>query len=174
MTIILAGPRVQLVPLAPDHVRGLERIRALPEVGRWWGEAEPGWPLGDDPSSVRFAVLVRGGGDAVRGLVQYAEEEDPMYRHAGIDVFLDPAVHGRGLGREVVAVVAAHLVDDRGHHRVVIDPAVDNVRAIACYAAVGFRPVGVMRRYERRADGTFHDGLLMDLLADELVRPAPG
>jgi len=33
---------------------------------------------------------------------------------------------------------------------------------------VGFRPVGVMRRYERGADGTFHDGLLMDLLAEEL------
>jgi hypothetical protein len=26
-----------------------------------------------------------------------------------------------------------------------------------------------MRRYERGADGTWHDGLLMDLLADELV-----
>jgi hypothetical protein len=26
-----------------------------------------------------------------------------------------------------------------------------------------------MRRYERGADATFHDGLLMDLLADELA-----
>ena len=32
-----------------------------------------------------------------------------------------------------------------------------------------FRPVGVMRRYERDADGSgWHDGLLMDLLAEEL------
>lgn len=36
-------------------------------------------------------------------------------------------------------------------------------------ATVGFRPVGVMRRYERGADGDWHDGLLMDLLADELI-----
>ena len=42
--------------------------------------------------------------------------------------------------------------------------------AIRCYAKVGFRPVGVLRRYERGLDGTWHDGLLMDLLADELVR----
>jgi mannose-6-phosphate isomerase-like protein (cupin superfamily) len=52
----------------------------------------------------------------------------------------------------------------------VIDPALDNGRAISCYRKVGFRPVGVMRRYERGPDGTFHDGLLMELLAD---RPAP-
>jgi aminoglycoside 6'-N-acetyltransferase len=26
----------------------------------------------------------------------------------------------------------------------------------------------VLRRYERGVDGTFHDGLLMDMLADEL------
>jgi aminoglycoside 6'-N-acetyltransferase len=27
----------------------------------------------------------------------------------------------------------------------------------------------VMRRYERGSDGTWHDGLLMDLLAEEFV-----
>jgi aminoglycoside 6'-N-acetyltransferase len=27
----------------------------------------------------------------------------------------------------------------------------------------------VMRNYERGLDGTWHDGLLMDLLADELI-----
>ncbi len=62
-----------------------------------------------------------------------------------------------------------HLVHDRGHHRLVIDPAADNEPAIRCYTAVGFRPVGVLRRYERNVDGAgWHDGLLMDLLAEEL------
>ena len=99
------------------------------------------------------------------------EETDPDYRSGSIDLFLDPAVHGRGVGREVVATMAAYLVDGRGNHRVTIDPAADNAAAIACYTAVGFRPVGVMRQYERGMDGTYHDGLLMDLLAGELVRP---
>src|SRR5215210_7030084 len=31
----------------------------------------------------------------------------------------------------------------------------------------GFLQVGVMRRYERGPDGEWHDGLLMDLLAEE-------
>jgi aminoglycoside 6'-N-acetyltransferase len=34
---------------------------------------------------------------------------------------------------------------------------------------VGFRPIGVMREYERGRDGTFHDGLLMDMLRGELT-----
>jgi aminoglycoside 6'-N-acetyltransferase len=64
--------------------------------------------------------------------------------------------------------MAAFLFDERGHHRITIDPAAANSRAIATYEKVGFRPVGVMRGYERGEDGTYHDGLLMDLLRDEL------
>ena len=169
----LEGPRVLLVPLGLPHVRALERIRTIRAVAQWWGEPPPGWPMSDDRRCVRYAVLLRGGGDAVWGMTQFSEQNDPVYRHAGIDVFLDPAIHGRGLGREAVSVLAAHLVDDRGHRRLVIDPAVDNVRAVVCYQAVGFRPVGVMRSYERRPDGMERDGLLMDLLAPELVRACP-
>ena len=106
---------------------------------------------------------------AIVGLIQYGEEETPAYRHASIDIFLDPAVHGQGIGRDAIWTLAHHLIHERGHHRIVIDPAVDNVAAVRCYASVGFRPVGVMRRYERDADGSgWHDGLLMDLLAEEL------
>ena len=49
-----------------------------------------------------------------------------MYRHAGIDIFLDPAIHGRGVGPDAVRALCVHLVDDVGHHRLVIDPAADN------------------------------------------------
>ena len=49
-----------------------------------------------------------------------------------------------------------------------IDPAAANTRAIRAYEKIGFRPVGVMRQYERAPDGTWRDGLLMDLLAGEL------
>ena len=51
-----------------------------------------------------------------------------------------------------------------------------NENAIRAYAKVGFRPVGVMRSYERNADGTWHDNLLMDLLgrrADVSAEMAP-
>jgi aminoglycoside 6'-N-acetyltransferase len=66
-------------------------------------------------------------------------------------------------------VLARYLIEERGHHRLTIDPAADNAAAIRAYEKVGFRPVGRMRSYERGPDGTWHDGLLMDLLADELI-----
>jgi len=75
---------------------------------------------------------------------------------------------GAGHGVDALRTLARHLIDERGHHRLTIDPSAANERAIRAYAKVGFRPVGTMRRYERGPDGTFHDGLLMDLLADEL------
>ena len=161
----LRGELVTLVPVTTDHVLELRRIGETAAVAERWGEFGPGWPF-DDPDVTCYSVLVDG---AVRGFVQYSEETDPEYRHAGIDIFVDPEVHGRGVGRDTVRTLARHLVDDRGHHRLVIDPAADNAAAIRCYEAVGFRRVGVMRNYERDRDGTgWHDGLLMDLLADEL------
>ncbi len=72
------------------------------------------------------------------------------------------------MGTTAVGLVARFLCDQRGHHRLTIDPAATNTRAIRCYEKVGFRPVGIMRRYERGPDGRFHDGLLMDLLRDDL------
>jgi aminoglycoside 6'-N-acetyltransferase len=112
-----------------------------------------------------FAIELDG---EVVGLIQYHEEDDEMYRHAGIDLFLSEQVHGRGLGTDAVRTMAQYLIRDRGHHRLVIDPAADNVAAIRAYEKAGFKPVGVMRRYERLPGGEWHDGLLMDLLADEL------
>jgi RimJ/RimL family protein N-acetyltransferase len=167
VTVTLRGDRVRLVTVAAEHVADLQRILQTPEVRlRWSDEAGDDWPF-DDPSVTPLAVLLEG---EVCGLVQYGEEEDPMYRHASIDIFLDPAVHGRGVGRDAVRTMARFLVRERGHHRPVIDPAADNEPAIRCYRAVGFRPVGIMRRYERDADGTgWHDGLLMDLLAEDLA-----
>ena len=87
----------------------------------------------------------------------------------GLDIMVGEAFQGRGIGRRALALSARLLFEERDHHRITIDPAAANERAIRCYAAVGFRPVGILRRYERAPDGTWEDGLLMDLLADELV-----
>jgi aminoglycoside 6'-N-acetyltransferase len=163
----LRADGARLVTVGEVHVPELRRILATPEVRRRWGDeaASPRWPF-DDRSATRLVILID---ECIRGMVQYSEENDPMYRHASIDIFLDPAVHGQGIGRSVVGEVARYLVRDRGHHRLVIDPAADNEAAIRCYGAVGFRTVGVMRRYERDVNGAgWHDALLMDLLAEEL------
>lgn len=105
---------------------------------------------------------------AVGGLIQFFEEVDPKYRHATIDIFLDPALHGRGIGTEALRRIVRQLIDERGHHRITIDPAAANTGAIRTYEKVGFRPVGTLRQAERDADGEgWHDALLMELLAGE-------
>jgi aminoglycoside 6'-N-acetyltransferase len=165
--VILRGPRLQLRPMRLDDVPRLASIAAEPEVARWWGEvpeSELRTMASGGAESEGFAIEV--GGEVV-GMIQLYEEPDPQYRHAGIDIFLSSAATGRGLGREAVQALASHLLEERGHHRLTIDPAAANDRAIRCYEAVGFRPVGVMRRYERGPDGSFHDGLLMELVRED-------
>ncbi|HTE61693.1 MAG TPA: GNAT family protein [Solirubrobacteraceae bacterium] len=153
-----------LRPLAETDVDELLRIHGTPEVRRWWDAPDDGFPLTDDPESTRLTIEVDG---TIAGMVQFSEELDQKYRHAGIDIFVDPAFHGRGIGTEAVRRVVRHLVDDRGHHRITIDPAADNAAAIRSYEKAGFRRVGVMRRYERDVEGGgWHDGLLMELVVE--------
>jgi hypothetical protein len=51
---------------------------------------------------------------------------------------------------------------DEGHHHFTIDPDVRRERAIRSYAAVAFKPVGVLRSYGRKPEAGWGDGLLMD------------
>jgi aminoglycoside 6'-N-acetyltransferase len=164
---VLEGAIVRLRPATKDDIGELARIRNTDEVrARWRGEdmeAELATDLDDDtihPYVIEFE------GRTV-GWIQWGEEDEPDYRHASLDIFVDPRVHGRGIGTDAVRTLSRHLFREEGHHRLVIDPAADNSAAIMCYGKVGFRPVGVMRQYERDADGTWHDNLLMDLLASE-------
>ncbi len=162
-----ARSKLTLRPLAKGDEAELLRIHRTPEVMRWWDEPDPDFPW-DEPQSTRLTIEVDG---AVAGLIQYWEELEPKYRHAGIDLFLDPALHGRGYGTEAVRRVVRLLIEERGHHRVTIDPAAENAAAIRAYEKVGFRRVGVMREHERDTGGEgWHDSLLMELLASELER----
>jgi aminoglycoside 6'-N-acetyltransferase len=157
----LRGERLQLRPALAEDAQAIADILAEPEVIRWW--------RAQDIESVRkdlgeaFAIVVDG---AVAGWLLYTEETEPDYRHVGLDIALSTQLQNRGYGREALRVAIRYFIG-RGHHRFTIDPATHNERAIRAYQGVGFKPVGVMRAYERGADGIWHDGLLMDLVVNE-------
>jgi aminoglycoside 6'-N-acetyltransferase len=165
----LRGRAVLLRRPTEADAEALAQILREPEVARYWA--------GFDLSRVRREIIeqdedavvftVEHAGEPI-GAIQYAENLDPQYRHLGVDLFLATRAHGRGLGGDAVRTLLAHAFGTLGHHRAVIDPAADNARAIRCYERLGFRRVGILRRYERGPDGGWHDGLLMDLLAEEL------
>ena len=158
----LVGERVVLRPVAAGDVDTLRAIRRTPEVMRWWQAIPDDWPFGPEDQETLLTVLVDG---KIAGVVQFLEEDEPDYRHAALDVFLAPDHHGRGLGTDAVATLVRHLVAERGHHRLTIDPATENEAAIRCYARVGFRPVGVMHAcWFDHTEGGWRDGLLMELV----------
>jgi aminoglycoside 6'-N-acetyltransferase len=160
----LRAERLTLRPLAGADVERVLAIIREPSVYEWWGDTDEEEIRND---GLAFVIEVDG---EVAGWLGAYEENDEQYKHAGVDISLDPAHQDKGLGPEAIRT-AIDWLRTRGHHRFVIDPAAHNHRAIAAYEKVGFKPVGRMRNYERGPDGTWHDGLLMDLLADELDPP---
>ena len=152
---------VTISPLAAGDAPALREIHLRPEVLAWWGQPAEGFPF-DEPESTRFAI--RADGDVV-GMIQFGEESEPEYRHAWIDLFIDPRRHGQGIGADAIGLVLRAL-EDRGHHRVTIDPALDNAASIRCYEKAGFVPVGVTRRSWRDPEGVWRDSLLMERVVD--------
>ena len=165
----LRGDLVVLRALQEADVSRIVELGSDPDVARWWRGLTHEHVLekarGEDEGMAVFAIVVDG---EVAGMIQHYEELDEEFGHASIDLFLGAPHHGRGLGTDAVRTLARHLIVDRGHHRLTIDPAAHNARAIRCYEKVGFKRVGIMREYWLDPEGVWRDGLLLDLLADEL------
>jgi len=164
----LRGDSVTLRPLGEADLPRVLEILQQPDVSAWW----PGYTMPrlradtlDAEDATPLAIELQG--DLV-GLIMYTEQTDPYYTSAGIDIALDTGRLGQGLGSDALRTLAHHLFETLGHHRLTIDPALANERAIAVYRKVGFQPVGVMREYELGTDGTWHDNLLLDMLPAEL------
>ena len=108
-------------------------------------------------------------------MIQYAEEPDPKYRHASVDLFVAPAHHRQGVATEAIGLVVEHLIGGCGHHRITIDPAAANTAAIGCYAKArlppgrAHAPGGAGRRRRgvarRAADGAGGGGLNASIAA---------
>jgi aminoglycoside 6'-N-acetyltransferase len=163
------GDIVVLKPLVFDDAARLREIRGEPTVHAWWGSMEDEFPF-DEPETTRFTIWVDG---QVAGMVQYGEEEEPEYRHAWIDIFVATEFHGRGVGTDAVRRMVRHLVDDRRHHRITIDPSLDNAAAVRAYEKAGFRRIGVMELAERSPEGRWRNALFMEQVFPEVAGLTP-
>jgi aminoglycoside 6'-N-acetyltransferase len=161
----LRGKQVVLRRATLEDAPVFQAMLATPEVSRWWTWRDIAADLAKDGKHHQYAITV---GPDVVGMISWYEESSHAVRYAGIDIFLDPAFHRRGYGTDALQTLVRWLVTSGGHHRLIIDPHVENTAAIACYTQVGFRPIGIMRQYIRVHEGPWEDALLMDLLASDL------
>lgn len=175
MSVVLRGARLVLRPVEEADLARLLVILREPAVAARWSEpdddADRRLLSGEDADEAEriTTFVIKTANENVIGWIAGWEKLDADYRHAGIDLFITTEHHGKGFGPEAIRLVCRWLLEARDHHRITIDPAADNARAIAAYEKVGFKRVGVMRRYERGADGTYHDGMLLDLLPEDLI-----
>src|SRR5262245_14336640 len=115
---VLQGRIVRLRPAEEGDIPDLVRIRQAPDVYAHWRGGEDLEAAVredfDEPDSTGYVIELAG---RVVGWIQWQAEEEPDYRHASMDIYVDPAVHGRGVGTDAVRTMARHLIDDHGHHR---------------------------------------------------------
>ena len=79
----------------------------------------------------------------------------------GLDLFIgEPDFWNRGIGTTTLQLIIRHLFDHRAAQRIVIDPRVDNPRAIRCYEKAGFRKIKILHEHELH-EGTHRDCWLM-------------
>jgi aminoglycoside 6'-N-acetyltransferase len=157
---------VTLRPIEEADLEPLAEIIREPSVAKWWGESDEPERLRDNlrMDGDAFAIEVDG---ELAGWLGFVEETEPEYRSVGIDISLSERFQGKGVGPDALRTLIRWFADERGHHRFTIDPNAANERAIKAYAAVGFKPVGITRCSELHG-GEWTDGLLMDLLIEEL------
>jgi len=174
VSVVLRDSRVVLRPVTENDLPRLLEILREPAVARRWTQLEDEQGLraflagADADTAERISTFVIVVGEQLVGWIAGWEKLEPDYRHAGVDLFVATAHQGAGLGPAAIRLLCRWLFEECRHHRIIIDPAADNLPAIAAYEKVGFKRVGVLRRYERGADGTYHDGLLLDLLPEDL------
>ncbi len=158
----LRGERVVLRAVTVADAPALLAILRNPGVAAWWRRAT--WDQVFEEGATVFAIVADG---EIAGSIQFYEETDPDYHYAALDIFVADAWQGRGVGGDAMRTLIRYLIDERGHHRLTVDPAAANARAIKVYERLGFRTVGTMHAYERGADGAWHDALLMELIVGE-------
>jgi ribosomal protein S18 acetylase RimI-like enzyme len=100
-----------------------------------------GWPGSDvkDVSATESArtILVEAAGSVVGTLRLTRDDEDS----GGIYGFaVDPALQGRGIGKDVLRRVC-HQLRDEGVRRIGLEVAVDNDNALGLYLSLGFTPM---------------------------------
>jgi RimJ/RimL family protein N-acetyltransferase len=178
-TVVLEGERIRLRPFRDDDLDAAWRMVQDPEGTRLTGtharftrgQIERWYRTRGQTTDRLDLAVARREDDAFVG-EGVLHEVDVDNRSCGLRISLAGAeVFGRGYGTEATRLLVGHAFEV-GFHRVGLEVFAFNERARRTYEKVGFVVEGV-RRDALRWDGSYHDAILMSVLAHEW-RPAAG
>lgn len=112
--------------------------------------------LGNSLAKDTGSLVLESADEAVCGFAVYQKVLDEATL---LNIAVDPAVQGHGLGSLLMRALLARLRDS-GTRRLLLEVRAGNRRAIALYRRFGFVDDGVRRNYYPGATGT-EDALLM-------------
>ena len=120
---------------------------------------------GEDPEGVLACIIEQDGREI--GYLQYYpavteayQLEDAAGTYAIVLFIGEPELWGTGVGSRALSALVAYLFSELGARRVVIDPHVDNPRAVRAYEKCGFRRLKVLPAHEMH-EGSRRDAWLM-------------
>ena len=107
---------------------------------------------------------------AGRAEYEYEGTEERIY---AMDQWIAPEYWNQGNGRRLISLALDTLIEERGAQVVLLDPHVDNPRAIRCYERCGFRAIKKLPSHEWH-EGRYVDCLLMAYRPDCFKREIQG
>ena len=161
---LLVGERMTLRPPVDSDAAPLLAILLEPEVSKWWVGYTPE-RVQDEMISSDATLVMEIDGETAGAIFLYPES-DPEYLHVVIHLFLGARWYGHRYGAEALTLAITHLAS-LGHHRFTLDPNANNAPAIRSYERLGFHPIGLLREYQLRPDGSHEDALFMDLVLSD-------
>ena len=176
----LTGDVVRLEPFAAGHIPGLYRAIGHPAVFEFgFGGGPAAVPTSEDgfalwcatydlPQNNRYVVILVGGphgGDIVGTTTLGDFDESREATHIGWTGY-DPRVWGTAVNPET-KLLLLDLAFGSGFGRVRLQTDVLNLRSRAAIARLGATFEGVVRREQRRADGTWRDTALFSIIVEE-------
>lgn len=172
---MLLANRITLGPLVPEDCSSLfcwindvaaarldfaYRPVDLMTHQQWWDS------LGKDPSKVVFAIR-KTTDPAIIGYVQISAINS-VHRSAELGIRIGAEQNrGQGFGREALGLALDFCWNHLNLNRVQLVVFKHNLRAIAAYAAAGFKKEGRLRK------AAFIDGGWVDLILMAALRPSP-
>jgi aminoglycoside 6'-N-acetyltransferase len=107
------------------------------------------------------------------GYLQFYAADPAEYQFEGrgkvyaLDLFIgEPEYWGRGIGTQFVRLLLCCLFEEKGADWVILDPHVDNGRAIRAYEKCGFRKIKLLAQHELH-EGKYVDCWLMAIRWDQ-------